>query len=180
MRALPLRAGPPRGQRARQTVAGLYRRYGPVTYARCHRLLRNRAAAEDATQEVFLRVLGHLKSAPRDVDAVKWIHRIAVNYCLNVLRDQARRAEPMADLPERAGEHPDAWMTDRDLARELVMSAPAKLRDPALLHYGYGLEQQQIALALGISRRTVINRLCSFSARSRRFAAREGSAASAE
>jgi RNA polymerase sigma-70 factor (ECF subfamily) len=109
---------------------------------------------------------------------VRWIHRISINYCFNVLRDRARRAEPMADLPEQAGEHPDGWMMDRDLARELVMSAPAKLRDPAVLHYGYGLEQQEIALELGISRRTVINRLCAFSARSRRFVARGGSAIS--
>ncbi|HEX4622470.1 MAG TPA: sigma factor, partial [Myxococcaceae bacterium] len=104
--------------RANQTVAGLYRRYGPVTYAQCHRLLKDRAAAEDATQEVFLRVLRHLESAPSDADAVRWIHRISINYCFNVLRDRARRAEPMADLPEQAGDHPDAWMTDRDLARE--------------------------------------------------------------
>ena len=45
-------------------LALLYRRHGPAVYARCRRMLGDDAAAEDATQETFLRVLGHLENAP--------------------------------------------------------------------------------------------------------------------
>ena len=41
-------------------LAALYRSFGPIIYSRCHRALREDAAAALATQEVFLRVLDSL------------------------------------------------------------------------------------------------------------------------
>ena len=48
----------------RSQVTRLYRELGPVVYPRCLRLLGDRAAAEDATQEVFVKLL-------RDMDRLK-------------------------------------------------------------------------------------------------------------
>ena len=158
-------------------LAELYRRYGPTIYARCRRLLRDDAAAEDATQEVFLRVLRHIDAAPNDQAALAWIYRISTNWCLNHLRDRARQAEPVEKLPEQVGENPEAGMMDRDLCMRLLARAPEKLRAPALLYYVDGMEQASIAELLGISRRTVINRLGEFQSRARKFGAREGEAA---
>src|SRR5690242_18415229 len=45
-------------------LTGLYRKYGPYIYVRCARLLGDRSAAEDATQETFMRVHRHLHKAP--------------------------------------------------------------------------------------------------------------------
>ena len=73
-------------------LTALYRSYGPAIYWRCLRLLRDRAAAEDATQETFMRVLRHLDRAPDADEAIRWIWRIATNYCLNELRNSKRRA----------------------------------------------------------------------------------------
>ncbi|MBI3182717.1 MAG: RNA polymerase sigma factor [Myxococcales bacterium] len=154
-------------------VAELYRKYGPTIYSRCRRLLRDDVAAEDATQEVFLRVLRHIEAAPQEQAALAWIYRISTNYCLNWLRDRSRQAEPVEELPEAVGEHPEPLMLDRDLAMRLVMRAPDKLRAPAVLYYVDGLEQEQVAKALGVSRRTVINRLGQFASRARKFISRE-------
>jgi predicted RNA polymerase sigma factor len=52
----------------------LYRQYGPFIYARCVRLLGDRAAAEDATQETFMRVQRHLHKAPDPKDALGWVY----------------------------------------------------------------------------------------------------------
>jgi RNA polymerase sigma-70 factor (ECF subfamily) len=57
---------------------------------------------------------------------------------------------------------------------KLIDRAPEKLRAAALLYYVDGLEQEQVAQTLGISRRTVINRLQEFAERSRRYVTREG------
>jgi DNA-directed RNA polymerase specialized sigma24 family protein len=61
-------------------IEKLYGKFGPAIYARCKRLLRDGAAAEDATQDVFMKVLKHLDTAfPKGTsdDAVlPWIHRI--------------------------------------------------------------------------------------------------------
>jgi RNA polymerase sigma-70 factor (ECF subfamily) len=166
------------GRGAVATVAGdrlaeLYRKFGPAIYSRCRRLLKDDVAAEDATQEVFLRVLKHLENAPSDQTALAWIYRISTNYCLNMLRDKSRHAEPVENVPEQPGEHPEVGMLDRDLAVRLLMRAPEALRAPAMLYYVDGMEQQQIADTLGISRRTVINRLGDFASRARKYLARE-------
>src|SRR5262245_5915597 len=82
-------------------LSRLYKMYGPFIYARCCKLLGDPAAAEDATQETFLRVERHLaKVPPRSNEALAWIYRVATNYCLNELRNRKRRPEPREDLPE--------------------------------------------------------------------------------
>lgn len=154
-------------------VSDLYRRFGAVIYSRCRRLLKDDALAEDATQEIFVRVMRHIESAPDDQAALAWIYRISTNYCLNQIRDRSRQAEPVEELPESATDHPEPELLDRELAMKLVARAPENLRAPAILYYVDGLEQEQIAKTLGISRRTVINRLNDFMARSRKFISRE-------
>ncbi|HEY3448822.1 MAG TPA: sigma-70 family RNA polymerase sigma factor [Myxococcales bacterium] len=150
-------------------LAALYRKYGPAVYSRCRRVLRDESLAEDATQEVFVRVLRHIDEAPDDEAALRWVYRIATNYCLNALRDRGAQAEPVAELPERPGEHPDQALGDRDSALKALKSVPEKLRAPALLYYVDGMEQAQIADVLGVSRRTVINRLQEFAERAKSF-----------
>ena len=154
-------------------LSELYRRHGPAIYSRCRRLLRDEALAEDATQEVFLRVLRHLEKDPGDVKALQWIYRISTNHCLNVLRDRSGQAEPMGELPEQASAHPEEALADRDLCLKVLGRTPEKLRAPALLHFVDGMDQGQVAETLGISRRTVINRLQEFTARARKLLARK-------
>lgn len=121
-----------------------------------------------------MRVMRHIQSAPDDQAALAWIYRISTNYCLNQIRDRSRQAEPVDELPDPGGAHPEAEMLDRDLAMQLVTRAPENLRAAAILYYIDGLEQEQIAKTLGISRRTVINRLNEFMSRSRKFVSRDG------
>jgi RNA polymerase sigma-70 factor (ECF subfamily) len=136
--------------------------------------LKDDALAEDATQEVFVRVMRHIQAAPDDQAALAWIYRISTNYCLNQIRDRSRQAEPVEELPDAGTAHPEPELIDRELAMQLVSRAPENLRAPAILYYIDGLEQEQIAKALGISRRTVINRLNDFMSRSKKFLSRDG------
>ncbi|MDX2011616.1 MAG: RNA polymerase sigma factor [Myxococcaceae bacterium] len=167
---------PPSGVGATGRVSDLYRKFGPAIYSRCRRLLKDDALAEDATQEVFVRVMRHIEVAPDDAAALAWIYRISTNFCLNQIRDRSRQAEPTApdELPEGEGEVLEPKMLDRTLAMQLVERTPEKLRETVVLYYVDGLEQEQVAQTLGISRRTVINRLQEFQERSRKFLAREG------
>ena len=154
---------------AKGQVEGLYRKYGAVIYSRCRRLLRDDALAQDATQEIFVRVMKHIHAAPSNDAALSWIYRISTNYCLNLIRDRERQAQPVDELPDQGGDHPEPALLDRELALKLVSRAPEKLRMPAILYYVDGFEQRQIAEALGVSRRTVVNRLNDFLETSRRF-----------
>ena len=150
----------------------LYRKYGPVIYARCRKLLRDDSLAEDATQETFMRVYRHLDKAPDAEQALSWIYRVATNYCLNLIRNQKRAAEPVAELPEQAGVNMQELFADKDLARRLIDRAPEKLKSVAYLHLVDGMEQVEVAKVLDISRRTVINRLQEFERNAHKFAKR--------
>jgi RNA polymerase sigma-70 factor (ECF subfamily) len=141
----------------------LYTSYSPAIRARCCRLLEDRAAAEDALQEVFLRVHRHIDSAPADDEALRWMFRITTNYCLNMLRDRKLRPMPTDDLSRLAtADCAEERFAHRDLARRVTSLAPAHLRDVAWLYYVEERDQQEVADLLGISRRTVVNYLAAF------------------
>jgi RNA polymerase sigma-70 factor (ECF subfamily) len=150
----------------------LYRAYGPVIYARCRRLLGDGAAAEDATQETFMRVHKHLAKADSR-EALAWIYRIATNYCLNEIRNRKHRPELHDELPEVIGADVAGVLADRDLAARIVERAPEKLRAVAWLHHVDGLDQGEVARVLDISRRTVVNRLAEFAENAKKFVHRE-------
>jgi len=150
----------------------LYRMYGPIIYARCARLLGDRAAAEDAIQETFVRVQRHLDKAPNSHEALTWVYRIATNYCLNEIRDRKRRPQGEAESLDLPGESFEAAFTDRDLVAKIVRRSPEKLRATAWLHHVDGLDQGEVAMVLGISRRTVVNRLAEFASNARKFVTR--------
>jgi RNA polymerase sigma-70 factor (ECF subfamily) len=153
----------------------LYRRYGPFIYARCTRLLGDRAAAEDATQETFMRVHRHLHKAPDPGEALAWVYRIATNYCLNELRDRRHRLPADPEHAESLGEDLGAALANRDVAAKIVRRSAEKLRTAAWLHYVDGLDQGEVARVLGISRRTVGNRIAEFTENARKFMARSHS-----
>lgn len=156
-----------------QRAATLYRQYGPVIYWRCAKLLRDDVAAEDATQETFLRVFRHLEAAPDSDEALRWIWRIATNYCLNEVRNQKRRPQPRDDLPDvPGGAALEQVLADRQLMVRVIERVPEKLRAVAWAHYVDGLEHTEAGRMLGISRRTVANRLAAFNERAREIIGR--------
>jgi RNA polymerase sigma-70 factor (ECF subfamily) len=163
-----------RGATTDGRLVDLYRAYGPIIYARCMKLLGESAAAEDATQETFMRVHRHLHKAPDAEQALVWIYRIATNYCLNEIRNRKHRPEPHENPPEPLGKNLEAVMGDRDLVARIVRRCPEKLRVVAWLHHVDGVEQGEVARLLGVSRRTVVNRLAEFAALAHKFVARSG------
>lgn len=152
-----------------ERVGSLYARFGPTIYARCRRLLRNPSLAEDATQEVFLKVLRHIESAPDEVAVLPWIHRITTNHCLNLLRDSRRQAEPMAVVPEQRDDDFEDSVVSKDFADHVLAETPDEEKTPAVLYHLRGMEQSKVAATLGVSRRTVLYRLSAFTRRAQRL-----------
>lgn len=148
----------------------LYRVYGPVIYARCARLLGDRVTAEDATQETFMRVYRHIDKAPDSDEALMWIYRIATNYCLNELRDRKRRPQGDGDreVPDPAYSF-DELLANRELVERIIERSPERVRAAAWLHYVDGLKQSEVARVLGVSRRTIVNKLAEFAANATRL-----------
>jgi RNA polymerase sigma-70 factor, ECF subfamily len=155
----------------REAASRLYREYGPAVYRRCLRLLRDRDAAQDATQEVFVKLIGNMARLEGRGEVLPWIYRVATNHCLNVRRNAGRHGESelTPDLP--SGNTLDAF-PDRRLAQELLSRFDEGTQAVAVGILVDGMERDEVAGALGISRRTVSRRLAHFLASTRAFLGR--------
>jgi RNA polymerase sigma-70 factor (ECF subfamily) len=165
---------------ARRTqVTGLYRDFGPVVYRRCLRLLGDRAAAQDATQEVFVKLLGNMSKLEERDTVLPWIYRVATNHCLNLLRDASRRGEEAAAensqalVADNGSGRPDAFV-DWELARSVLSRFDGSTQAVAVGVFVDGMNHDEVADALGISRRTVSRKLERFVEGARRFLGVEG------
>jgi len=155
---------------SRARAEDLYRTYGPAVYRRCLRLLRDKEAASDATQEVFVKLLKN-DEALRDAEhAVPWIYRVATNHCLNLRRNQRRRGEEeLAPELELAGGLSTPDFPGRQLARQVLEQFDAQTQAVAVGVFVDGMEHEEVADALGISRRTVSRKLERFLGKARTF-----------
>jgi len=119
-------------------------------------LLRDEQAALDAMQEVFIRALRAGSEFRSDASPMTWLYRITTNYCLNAIRDNARRGEllrahavPVEEKPLSAEE--EAAIRQPILDKYEREGSPyystARLWDDGILDPAATRE----ALALGIS-----------------------------
>jgi RNA polymerase sigma-70 factor, ECF subfamily len=157
-------------------VSRLYRELGPVVYRRCLRLLGDRAAAEDATQEVFVKLLRDMDRLQDRETVLPWIFRVATNHCLNVRRDARGRgqdglAEDLEILPDTRGDGPEAY-PDRALAQAVLARFDSETQAVAVGVFVDGMEHEEVAAVLGISRRTVSRKLSRFLENARKYLAR--------
>ena len=130
-------------------------------------ILGNRADAEEAVQEAFLRAW-RFRDSLADVPSLRpWLYRVVVNSCYSKLRREIphrdRRAadEPLAHLPAQ-GAGPEA-SAERGEVADAVLAAlarlPLSLRVPVVLRYYADLSERDIARAIGRRPGTVKSRL---------------------
>jgi RNA polymerase sigma-70 factor, ECF subfamily len=80
-----------------QALAELYDRYGRMAYSLVLRVVRDKAIAEDLTQETFLRVWNRIHSIDSDKGAIgPWLLAIARNRAIDYLRSSAGRDRNVA------------------------------------------------------------------------------------
>jgi RNA polymerase sigma-70 factor, ECF subfamily len=142
----------------RPALSELYDAYNGTVYVRCRRILKDPAAAEDAVHETFLRVQRHLSKAPCREEMRAWICRIATNYCLNEIRNRNVRARPLPEFTIQSSSLEEV-LAARSEAKQLLLRLPERVRAVAWLTYVDGMQQNEVSQALGISRRTVVNRI---------------------
>lgn len=140
-------------------VGALYREWGPMVFRRILRFY-DPVEAEEVLHEVFVKVLENVESFREDASPSTWLYRIATNHCLNRLRDSKRRRELLAvhgaDLyPAHIGSSQEA----KFFLGELWKRLPEELLQIAVYYHVDGMTHAEIANVIGVSRRTVGNRL---------------------
>ena len=130
--------------------------YGDLINRTCCLILGDRALAEDATQEVFIRAWKSMAQYKGDASPKTWLTKIAINTCRNVRRTAWFRRYDRSVTPE---ELPlSAPAEDRTLFLT-VQQLPEKFRQVIVLKYYQGMSLDEMADALAISRSTAHHRL---------------------
>jgi RNA polymerase sigma-70 factor (ECF subfamily) len=145
----------------KQDLERLYARHSQTVYRRARQLLADDEAARDATQEVFMRVIRSGGSVPAQPTPTAWLHCVTTNLCLNQLRDRNRRTALLSYnvAPETAVA---ATGETRATVLEILRLVPEELQDVAVYYFLDELTYDEIAALIGVSKRTVSNRLTAF------------------
>jgi RNA polymerase sigma-70 factor (ECF subfamily) len=137
----------------------VHRRYGPFLRRRCLILLRERALADDAFQEVFMKLLRHgapFRSAPHPM---RWLHRVTDHACFDLLRTRrrSRLASPLDEAEDLV--HPGVAPDVRHAVLDALSGLSDEDKQIAVLAFVDGMSQQEIADDVGYSRVTVNKRI---------------------
>ena len=140
------------------------------SYDRAYRtawlIVRDRADAEEAVQEAFLRVWRFRDALPPGEAMKPWLYRVLVNTSLSLLRRERPRAAA-ADVvahqrPVAFERAPDVAAVDAEAAAAVLAAIgdlPEHLRVPVVLRYWSGLSEREIADAVRRRPGTVKSRL---------------------
>jgi len=131
-------------------------RHRRPVYQICYRFMGNHEDASDLSQEVFLRAFRGLKNFKGGSTLGTWLHRIAVNTCLNRLALKTPRTEPIDDaqhVDTRTESASDRLLRDERAAkvRAAVARLPKKQRAALILRTYQELSHQEVAEVLGTS-----------------------------
>jgi RNA polymerase sigma-70 factor (ECF subfamily) len=142
-------------------LAALYEKYAPAIYGHCRRMLQSPAAARDATQEVFVRVLTRGPHFSNDDDGRRYLYRVSTNVCLNQIGKLKVHTRAAASLRVRSAwaGSAEGWHADREFVAALLDRCGEAGATVAVMHYVHGMSQVEIAESLGVTRRTVFSRL---------------------
>ena len=138
-------------------LAELIRRHQNRVYQIAYRLLKDPLEAEDAVQEVFLKVYQHARTFEPKAKVSAWLNRITTNHCLNLLRQRhPQESLDQEEAPQVAasGASPLESLEERDLGRRLeeaLARLPENQRRALMLKRFAGLSYQEIAAEMGLS-----------------------------
>jgi RNA polymerase sigma-70 factor (ECF subfamily) len=131
----------------------LVRRYQGVAVARAYAVLHDRAEAEDAAQEGFLRAFRSLRQLQRPESFGAWLLQIVTNAALRAVEKRAKRPVHLGDRgPGRSpGPHDDLI--------DAIAALPEGSQEVLHLHYAHGYSCEEIAQMLGLQVGSVTSRL---------------------
>ena len=119
-------------------------------------------------QEVFLRVYDKHSTFSNEVPILHWIYRITTNVCLKRLR--RRSSHPVVDDPAAVSALVDhnGDLADRHAVRQVLAGLDGLTQRVVVHYYLDGMKMEEVAAAVGYSRKTVSKKLEGFRSRARR------------
>jgi len=146
---------------AEQKIEAAVREHAQLVFKICYAVVRNHHDAEDATQEVFLRVWRNASRLNEIEDLRSWIARIAWNVAIDRKRRlPEQQIDEHFEVPQRATAERDVISGQTLMLLErAIAKLPRKERDALILASTEEMSMAEIAKVLGASEATVRGRV---------------------
>jgi RNA polymerase sigma-70 factor, ECF subfamily len=138
----------------------LYKQHSMRLYNLASRMIGAHGDADDLLQDIFLLVYRKLGSFRGESSLGTWLYRLAMNHCLDVLRNRQTRMGQQTDSLDEPDAAPVASpvpvlgaVSRIDLERAIDALPPA-CRAAFLLHDVEGFDHREIGRILGVSEGT--------------------------
>jgi RNA polymerase sigma-70 factor (ECF subfamily) len=126
----------------------LYKKYNQQVYRFCLKMLGDSSAAEDAFQEVFMKVYEHRKEFRGD-NFPAWVFTIARHTCLNQIRVRKEKEEFDEEMHFGYGKN-ESDVALKELLDKTISQLPILLKEALILREYEEYSYQEIADILGI------------------------------
>ena len=151
--------GPDQAQDLNHELERLVLQYQQPLLRTCFLYLRDRALAEDAVQDTFLKAYRSLASFRGECSEKTWLMKIAMNTCCDLRRAHRLRSIDPRRIPELLPQAAEPFAPAEEELVTQVIQLPRKLREVILLYYYQDMTVTEIAVSLGISQSSVSGRL---------------------
>ena len=168
----PLHSRPEAPPRVPLDIPTLYRRYGDLVLGRCRTILRDDAEAQDAMQEVFLKVFRFSESFRGESSPSTFLYRVTTTTCLNRIRSRRRRPEdPVEELPPLpSSDSVLDTLALRELLDDVLEQTDVKTRECLVYHYVDGMTHDEVGEMVGLSGAAVRKRIAAVKSSAQRRA----------
>lgn len=132
----------------------LYDKYSPKVYSRCISLLKDVALAQDATQEVFVKIYLNLSKFSERSQFSTWVYSITYNFCIDLIRRRQKQQAVFTDdiekTPDVADEVPDEELLSMEVSRlkDVMDNIPVGDKAILLMKYHDDMQIKEIAEVL--------------------------------
>jgi RNA polymerase sigma-70 factor (ECF subfamily) len=143
--------------------------YQKPVYNLCYRMLGEPEAAEDASQDTFLKAYQNLARYDRERSYATWLLSIAAHHCIDKLRRRRfvsfsidEDEEGQLELPDRSAPDPETELTNkqqRERLQGLLQVLEPIDRAAVVMRYWHDASEVEIASALKLTVPAVKSRL---------------------
>jgi len=136
----------------------LYRRYAGKVFAKCYSMLGDEGLAQDAAQDIFVKVVLNLSKFTEQSSFSTWIYSITYNYCIDLIRKKKKMpmlfTEDLGKMNKSEDiDIPDSVLLEikQERLEQVLERIPAGDKAILLMKYTDDMSIRDIGLVLGKS-----------------------------